>query len=840
MSSRGLRLDRVLPPSEISRSMKSFLGSARFTKETTVEAIRECTSAHLRFSLACFPESATPRDWWLATSLMTRDFLTERFLATQEAYQKTQARRLYYLSLEYFLGRLLRQNLLNLGLWDLTAAALKSLGTDLEAVCEEEGEMGLGNGGLGRLAACFLDSLATLRLPAIGYGIHYEFGLFQQDFAHGYQIERPDDWHRFGSPWEMVHPERVQTVHLYGTVEHQEGGCRWTDCRDVLGLPFDIPIAGFGGNTVNLLRLWSAKSTREFDLDAFNRGGYFEAVGEKSFCESITKILYPNDKTEKGKELRLVQQYFFVSCSLRDILRRFEEEHQDWNLLPEKVVIHLNDTHPAIAIVELMRILIDERRMEWERAWDWITRIFAYTNHTLLPEALETWSVSLFHRVLPRHLEILYEINRRLLERVPGTGQIPDGKRRAISLIDENHTKAVRMAHLAVIGSFSVNGVSALHSELLQSRLFPDFSALFPGRFRNVTNGITPRVWLLGANPLLASLLTETLGEGWITDLSGLQELRKFIGDPSFRERYAAIKRANKVRLSDCLREWCGLTADPDALFDVQIKRIHEYKRQHLNLLHILWLYRRLLENPSAEFPPRLFLFGGKAAPGYDLAKCLIKAINAVAVRINSDSRVYGRLQVAFVPNYGVTRASRIIPAADLSEQISTAGKEASGTGNMKLALNGAVTIGTLDGANVEIGEEVGPENIFIFGLTAEQVAERVQEGYNPWEIYESDAELRAILDWIGSGDLTPGEPASVLAPLRHSLLEGGDPFLVLADFAAYLAAQREAERAYRDRARWLSMTMENTASVGKFSSDRSIREYAEGIWRLSSTPASD
>ncbi|VVM07522.1 glycogen phosphorylase [Methylacidimicrobium cyclopophantes] len=817
--------------------MKPFLGSSRFTKEATPEAIRECTCAHLRFSLARMPESATPRDWWLATALMTRDFLIERLLATQETHRKAGVRRLYYLSLEYFLGRLLRQNLLNLGLWERTGEALRKLGVDLEEICEEEGEMGLGNGGLGRLAACFLDSLATLRLPAIGYGIHYEFGLFQQDFVRGYQIERPDDWHRLGSPWEILHPEFAQTVHLYGRLEHEEGGCRWSDCRDVLGLPFDIPIAGFGATTVNILRLWSAKSTREFDLEAFNRGGYFEAVGEKSFCESITKVLYPNDKTESGKELRLVQQYFFVACSLRDILRRFEAEHRDWNLLPEKVVIHLNDTHPAIAIVELLRILIDERKMDWERAWDWTSRIFAYTNHTLLPEALETWSVPLFHRVLPRHLELLYEINRRLLEEVPVTDDSSHQKRRAISLIEENHIKGVRMAHLAVVGSFSVNGVSALHSELLRTRLFPEFAALFPGRFRNVTNGITPRVWLLGANPLLSSLLTEVVGEEWITDLSRLRELRKFSADASFLDRYAAIKRANKVRLSECLRDWCGLTADPDALFDVQIKRIHEYKRQHLNLLHILWLYRRLLENPNADFPPRLFLFGGKAAPGYDLAKCIIKAINSVAARINRDPRALGKLQVGFIPNYGVTRASRIIPAADLSEQISTAGKEASGTGNMKLALNGAVTIGTLDGANVEIREEVGDENIFLFGLTAEQVAERVRKGYNPWEIYESDPELRAILDWLGSGEFTPGEPASVLAPLRHSLLEGGDPFLVLADFASYLAAQRRAEQTYRDRSRWMAMALTNTATVGKFSSDRSIREYAEGIWRLAPVP---
>ncbi len=813
--------------------MNAFLGSFRFTKEATPGAIRECIGAHLRFSLARVPKSATPRDWWLATSLMTRDFLVERLLATQEEHKNSGVRRLYYLSLEYFLGRLLRQNLLNLGLWDLTAEALRQIDVDLEEICQEEGEMGLGNGGLGRLAACFLESLATLRLPAIGYGIHYEFGLFQQDFSRGYQIERPDDWHRFGSPWEILHPEISQTVHLYGRIDHREGGCCWTGCRDVLGLPFDIPIAGFGGKTVNLLRLWSAKSTREFDLDAFNRGGYFEAVGEKSFCESITKVLYPNDKTESGKELRLVQQYFFVACSLRDILRRFEAEHHDWELFPEKVVIHLNDTHPAIAIVELMRILIDERRMEWDAAWAWVTRIFAYTNHTLLPEALEAWSIPLFHRVLPRHLEILYEINRRLLETVPAIDEAAQARRRAISLIEENQTKAVRMAHLAVVGSFSVNGVSALHSELLQSRLFPDFAALFPGKFRNVTNGITPRVWLLGANPQLASLLTEALGDGWVTDLSRLEELRKFFGDDSFRERYAAIKRTNKVRLADCLREWCGISADPDALIDVQIKRIHEYKRQHLNLLHILWLYRRILENPQEEFLPRLFLFGGKAAPGYDLAKCIIKAINAVASRINGDPQAFGKLQVAFVPNYGVSRASRIIPAADLSEQISTAGKEASGTGNMKLALNGAVTIGTLDGANVEIREAVGPENIFIFGLTAQEVTDRIQSGYNPWEIYETDPEIRAILDWIGSGDLTPGEPASVLAPLRSSLLEGGDPFLVLADFAAYLAAHRQAEQAYRDKSRWLPMVLENTASVGRFSSDRSIREYADGIWRL-------
>lgn len=813
--------------------MTSCPGSFRFVKETTPDAIRECAIAHLRFTLARFPKSATPRDWWLATSLMARDFLVERLLATQEAHRASGVRRVYYLSLEYFLGRLLRQNLLNLGLWDLTSEALRPVGVDLEEICQEEAEMGLGNGGLGRLAACFLESLATLGLPAIGYGIHYEFGLFQQDFQRGYQIERPDDWHRFGTPWEILHPELSQTVHLYGRTEHREGGCYWTDYRDILGLPFDIPIVGYGGKTVNFLRLWSAKSTKEFDLEAFNRGGYFEAVEEKSFAESITKVLYPNDKTENGKALRLVQQYFFVACSLRDILRRFEAEHRDGTLLPDKVVIHLNDTHPALAIVELMRILIDEKRMAWEKAWDWVTRIFAYTNHTLLPEALETWPVPLFHRVLPRHLEILYEINRRLLDTVSETGEAADARRRAISLFEESHPKAVRMAHLAVVGSFSVNGVSALHSELLRSRLFPEFAALFPGKFRNVTNGITPRVWLLGANPGLASLLTETLGEGWITDLSRLEGLRKFLDDASFRERYAAIKRANKLRLADRLRDWCGLDADPNALFDVQVKRIHEYKRQHLNLLHILWLYRRILENPREEFPPRLFLFAGKAAPGYDLAKCIIKAIHAVADRINGDPLAFGRLQVAFVPNYGVWRASLIIPAADLSEQISTAGKEASGTGNMKLALNGAVTIGTLDGANVEIREAVGPENIFIFGLTAEEVADRVQKGYNPWEIYEADPEIRAILDWIGSGDLTPGEPASVLAPLRSSLLEGGDPFLVLADFAAYLAAQRQAERAYRDKSRWLSMAVQNTASVGRFSSDRAIREYAEGIWRI-------
>ncbi len=647
--------------------MKPFLGSSRFTKDATPEAIQECTSAHLRFSLARLPESATFRDWWLATSLMARDFLVERFLATHEEQKRGGVRRLYYLSLEYFLGRLLRQNLLNLGLWDRTAEALGRLGVDLEEVCQEEGEMGLGNGGLGRLAACFLDSLATLRLPAIGYGIHYEFGLFQQDFSRGYQIERPDDWHRFGSPWELIHPEIAQTVHLYGRTEHEEGGCRWSGCRDILGLPFDIPIAGFGGKTVNLLRLWSAKSTREFDLDAFNRGGYFEAVEEKSFCESITKVLYPNDKTESGKELRLVQQYFFVACSLRDILRRFEAEHSDWNLFPEKVVIHLNDTHPAIAIAELMRIFVDERKMEWERAWAWITRIFAYTNHTLLPEALETWSVPLFHRVLPRHLEIIFEINRRLLERFPATDEASQAERRAISLIEENQAKAVRMAHLAVVGSYSVNGVSALHSELLQSRLFPEFVSLFPGKFRNVTNGITPRVWLLGANPRLAALLTETLGEDWITDLSRLDGIRKFFGDASFRERYAAIKRENKVELAGCLRDWCGIDADPDALFDVQIKRIHEYKRQLLNILETIALYSAMRSQPMRDWVPRVRIFAGKAAASYHRAKLIIKLIHDVGRVVNNDPTLRGLLKVVFLPNYNVSLAEAIIPAADLS-----------------------------------------------------------------------------------------------------------------------------------------------------------------------------
>jgi glycogen phosphorylase len=794
---------------------------------------------HLTYTLARDTGSATSRDWWIATAMAVRDNILDRLIETQSVHNEQNVRRLYYLSLEYLMGRLLENNLLNAGLHGATLEALQDLGVEWPTVREAEEDMGLGNGGLGRLAACFLDSLATLDLPAIGYGINYEFGLFRQEFRNGHQVEHPDSWMIFGTPWEIVHPVYTQEVQLYGEVEQVFDDCgnsrsKWVRTKTLLGVPHDIPVAGFGTKTVNILRLWTSRATEEFDLAAFNSGGYVEAVREKAIGETVSKVLYPNDKTETGKELRLVQQYFFVACSLRDIIRRhFRDETNSWENFPAKVSIQLNDTHPAVAVAELMRILLDEHEMSWERAWEIVTGTFGYTNHTLLPEALEKWSVALFQRVLPRHLQIIYEINHRLLllveERWPG-----DVAKKAIcSLIEENGTKSIRMANLAVAGSHAVNGVAALHTELLKRDLFPEFDALYPGKLQNKTNGITPRRWLLGCNPKLSQLITERLGSpDWARDLSRLRGLEKFSDDAEFQHRFMAIKRENKVALAEVIKRDCGVEVSPDALFDVQIKRLHEYKRQHLNLLHIVALYRRLLQDPSYDIVPRVFIFAAKAAPGYDLAKNIIRAINLIGDRINRDERIRGRLKVAFLPNYRVSLAEKIIPAADLSEQISTAGKEASGTGNMKLALNGALTIGTLDGANVEIREEVEDDNIFIFGLTVEQVEELNRRGYRPADYYHADPELRAVIDWIGSDFFTPGEHHAFGA-LHHSLLAGGDPFKVLADFRAYSDAQARADAAYREPARWAKMAILNTARVGKFSSDRTITEYARDIWKL-------
>jgi starch phosphorylase len=699
--------------------------------------------------------------------------------------------------------------------------------------------MGLGNGGLGRLAACFLDSLATLDYPAIGYGIHYEFGLFKQEFVQGHQVEHPDNWMIFGTPWEICRPEYTQKVQLYGRVENvfdDRGGYlpRWVDTKEILGVPYDIPIAGYGTKTVNLLRLWASRSTEEFDLSAFNSGGYVEAVREKAIGETVSKVLYPNDKTENGKELRLIQQYFFVSCSLRDLIRRhFRIAGNSWENFSAKVAVQLNDTHPAVAVAELQRILVDEQQIDWADAWAIVTRTFGYTNHTLLPEALEKWSLPLFNKVLPRHTQIIFEINRRLMETVEAKWPGDNEKKRVLSLVDEHGAKSFRMANLSVVGSHAVNGVAALHTELLKKDLFPEFDALYPGKFQNKTNGITPRRWLLDCNPALASLIRDTLGHGdWARDLDQLRGLELFAGNTEFQKKFMAVKRANKVALAEVIQQECGITVSPDALFDVQIKRLHEYKRQHLNLLHILALYRRLLQNPDTDIVPRVFVFAAKAAPGYDLAKNIIRAINVIGKRINGDARINGKLKVAFLPNYRVSLAEKIIPAADLSEQISTAGKEASGTGNMKLALNGALTIGTLDGANVEIREEVGDDNIFIFGLTVEEVEALNAKGYSPWDYYHRDEELRAIVDWLGSDYFTPGEHHA-FGSLHHSLTGGGDPYKVLADFRGYSDAHARVDDAYRDQKRWAKMAILNTARVGKFSSDRTIHEYARDIWRL-------
>ncbi|MFP6899898.1 MAG: glycogen/starch/alpha-glucan phosphorylase [Opitutales bacterium] len=810
--------------------------------ETEVEEFKSSILRHLRLTLARHLRNATRHEVWMSTSLAVRDHVVDRYISTQKTHNEQDVRRVYYLSLEYLMGRLLTTNLYNSGLRETAAAALAQLGYDLEDVSQAEHDMGLGNGGLGRLAACFLDSLATLDLPAIGYGIHYQFGLFRQVFENGRQVEKPDDWLKYGNPWEIVRPQYAQTVRLYGRVEPAfdtfgNYAPRWVNTKSIEGIPYDLPIVGYGTRTVNFLRLWESKASQEFDLDTFNEGGYVEAVREKAVGETISKVLYPNDQTESGKELRLVQQYFFVVCSLRDIIRRYRKRHDSWDEFADKVVIQLNDTHPSVAILELMRILVDEERFKWDFSWDVTRRTFAYTNHTLLPEALETWNEELFRKVLPRHLEIVHEINRRFLrDEVELKWPQDSEKKRALSLVSEGDPKHLRMAHLAVVGGHSVNGVAALHTELLKRRLFPDFSSLYPNKFNNKTNGITPRRWLLGCNPALSDLITRTIGDSWPKDLECLRELDAFAEDVSFQEDFMRVKRVNKERLCSYVSASLGMKLNPDAIFDSQIKRLHEYKRQHLNLMHVLTLYRRLLQDPHLETHPRVFFFGAKAAPGYELAKTIIRAVNLVGKRINEDLRIGDRLKVVFLPNYGVSVAEMVIPGTDLSEQISTAGKEASGTGNMKFALNGAITIGTLDGANIEIREEVGDDNIFIFGNTFEEIEELRQTGYDPKSIYETNEEAKAVLDWLSSDFFTPGEGAA-LQDVSRSILEWGDPYFLLADYDSYCSAHQKAEEAYVNRSKWAAMAIRNVARCGRFSSDRTIREYARDIWFLDSVP---
>ncbi|MBS1106933.1 MAG: glgP [Deltaproteobacteria bacterium] len=779
---------------------------------------------------------ATPRDFFVALALACREMLIERWFATQDRVRQADAKRLYYLSVEFLIGRSLQSSLENLGVLDEVERAFRRLGVDWEAVVESEPDAALGNGGLGRLAACFLDSLAALDLPGFGYGINYDYGLFRQAIEHGHQREYPEGWQRPGAAWLIERPERVCLVPVYGHAgQRPRDGepADWRDFRVIVGLPHDLPIVGLGGRTVNHLRLYSARSTDEFDIDIFNRGDYLRAFERKLGIERISKVLYPSDSNEQGRELRLLQEYFFVACALRDIFSQYREIHDSWDALPDKVAIHLNDTHPALAVAEFVRLLVDDNGLPFDRALALANQCFAYTNHTLMPEALESWPSWLLERVVPRHLQIIEAINARLLSEVelrwPGDVE----RVRRISIIDEDPQKHVRMAHLAITGSHSVNGVSALHSELVKTSLVPDFAALWPAKFQNVTNGVTPRRWLLRANPLLAEAVTRRIGDGWVRDLDALRALEPAADDAEFRAEFRAVKRANKERLAKVVARVAGVRLDPDALFDVQVKRIHEYKRQLLAALHVIHLYLQITEDGRRLAAPRACLFAGKAAPEYFMAKLVIRLLANVAAVVNADPRTEGQLQVAFVPDYRVTLAKQMIPAADLSEQISTAGTEASGTGNMKLAMNGALTIGTLDGANIEIRDAVGPENLYIFGLRTEEIADlRARGAYDPRERQQASEPLRRVLDALASDRFAGGEPG-VFAPILQSLLDHGDRYFVLADFESYVATQAQVGRDYRDAEAWSRRAVLNVARMGYFSADRAIREYAQRIWHL-------
>jgi starch phosphorylase len=801
-----------------------------------VASIKHSLANRMIFTVGKDEHAAGDRDWLHAAAYAVSDRLIERWMETQRSYYETDAKRVYYLSLEFLIGRTLTNSLLNLGFMDEFKQALDDLGLDFDTIRELEFDAALGNGGLGRLAACFLDAMATLQLPGYGYGIRYEYGMFRQAIESGWQVEHPDNWLRYGNPWEFPRPGVLYQVRFGGhVVDYQDAnGVRrhdWRDTDDVMAMAYDTPIPGFRVDTVNNLRLWSAKASRDFDLNYFNQGDYIKAVEDKNVSENLSKVLYPADSTIMGKELRLRQQYFFVSASLQDILARFRKTHSDLAEFPTKVAIQLNDTHPAIAVPELMRILCDVHGLDWAKAWDITIRTFAYTNHTLLPESLETWPVALFERMLPRHMQIIYEINHRFLEEVRHRYPGDVNRLRRMSLVDEEGERRVRMAHLAIVGSHRVNGVAKLHTELLRRSMFPDFDEFFPGRFMPITNGITPRRWLNQANPRLSGLITQRIGPTWITKLDELRRIEPLADDPAFRRQFLETKLANKKSLAELARRHMGVELNPLALFDVQIKRIHEYKRQLLNVLHVITLYNRLREGRAEGRPPRLVLFGGKAAPGYWLAKLIVKLINDVADIVNHDPAVNTRLNMVFIPNYDVSTATDIIPAADLSEQISTAGTEASGTGNMKLSLNGALTIGTLDGANVEIRDAVGEENMFIFGMTVDQVRALQIEGYRPWQIYEQDGELKRVIDMIGSGFFSPGEPGRY-KPIVDALL-GQDRYMLLADYRPYVEAQERVDRLYLEPDAWARAAILNVARMGPFSADRSIQEYADQVWNV-------
>ena len=804
------------------------------------ETLERAVLDHLYYTCSKTRRSATPLDVFNAMAHAVRDRLVHRWLATKRTYTQQNVKRLYYLSAEFLTGRMLERNLTYLGLYETSREILARHGMNLDDVLASEVDPGLGNGGLGRLAACFLDSMACHELPGYGYGIRYEFGIFHQVIHDGWQVEQGDAWLRFGCPWEIPRHEFTVEVNFGGRVVegHDAEGrykVRWVDTKKVLGVPHDIPCPGYANHTVNTLRLWSARASREFDLDVFNDGDYRRAVEEKAISESISKVLYPKDDSPQGKELRLRQQYFFVCCSIHDIVRRFKKHHTSFEGFADKVALQLNDTHPAITVAELMRVFLDDEGLAWEEAWDLTVRATGYTNHTLLSEALERWPVEMFAKLLPRHLQIIFEINARFLSQVARRWPGDDERIRRMSLIEEGPVKQVRMAHLAVVGAHSINGVAALHTDLVKRELLPDFAALWPERFNNKTNGVTPRRWLRLCNPKLAAVLTREVGPGWVTDLDRIAALRDKADDPALHTELAAIKLANKERLAAIIQRTNNVRVSPSSLFDVQVKRIHQYKRQLMNCLYVISRYQAIKANPGADWVPRVFILGGKAAPGYAMAKLHIKLINAVADVVNTDPTIGDRLKLVFIPNYNVSLAERIIPAADISQQISLAGKEASGTGNMKFAMNGALTLGTLDGANIEIRDHVGAENFFLFGLHADEAAALRARGYDPREAIRKSPRLKRALDLVRSGFFSPDDHhrfAPVLDNLEHV-----DPFLVCADFDDYVRAHDAVDAAWRDPHDWQRRVVHNIANMGWFSSDRTIHEYASDIWGISRCP---
>lgn len=809
-------------------------------KVTTPEEFLDQVKRHVRYTLGKEWATLSPENMLSAVSLAVRDLLVERMLETERRYQKADVKRVYYLSMEFLVGRSLGNNLTNLGIYELCRDALETLGLDLEDIREVERDAALGNGGLGRLAACFLDSLATLDMAGFGYGINYEYGLFRQEIRDGYQVEQPDAWRSRPSPWLIDRYDEIVRVPLYGEVTHvteDHGTPRvvWKPAKYIIGVPADMPIVGYGAKTVNFLRLYTARASEEFDFQRFNEGNYMEAVAEKISTENISKVLYPSDAVDAGRELRLLQEYFFVACAVRDIVRRYTRRHANFDQFADRVAIQLNDTHPTLAIAELMRLLLDEHRVPWKKAWEITQATFGYTNHTLMPEALEKWPEDLLRRVLPHHLHIIREIDRRFLEEVGRRWPNDPARLRRMSIFEEHEGRRfVRMAHLAIVGSHTVNGVAKLHSELVKKQLVPDFYELWPDRFTNVTNGVTQRRWLLKANPGLADLINETIGEGWITDLEELRKLEPYAQDRAFRQRFDTIKRHNKERLARIVRETTGIIVDPQAQFDVMVKRIHEYKRQLLMVLRVIHEYLSIVEDRIEPPHPRTFIFAGKAAPGYWAAKQIIKLINEVAHIVNGDPRVKDRLKVAFVPDYRVSLAEKIIPAADVSEQISTAGYEACGTSNMKFAMNGALTLCTYDGGNIEIIDAVGLENVFLFGHKVEEL-EALRPHYNPWDLYHSNPAIKRVMDCFNSDRLFHRN-----APMFHwifnALLNQGDRYFLLADFDQYVAASHQAAELYRRREEWVQKAILNVARMGVFSSDRSIREYAERIWHIQGT----